>query len=80
MRKSCFWRFSPAVLRSKEKRMTQIASPCLNICQLDPEADTCTGCGRTRAEIGGWMGMSADERAAIMARLAQTKQADADAS
>ena len=60
--------------------MTQIASPCVNICQLDPAADTCTGCGRTRAEIGGWMGMSADERAAIMMRLAQAKQADADAS
>jgi hypothetical protein len=59
--------------------MTQIASPCLNICQLDSEADTCIGCGRTRAEIGGWMGMSADERAAIMARLAQAKQADIDA-
>jgi predicted Fe-S protein YdhL (DUF1289 family) len=59
--------------------MTQITSPCLNICQLDANAETCIGCGRTRAEIGGWMGMSADERAAIMARLAQAKQADADA-
>ncbi|MDB5644119.1 MAG: hypothetical protein JWN07_3436 [Hyphomicrobiales bacterium] len=59
--------------------MTSIASPCVNICQLDADAETCTGCGRTRAEIGGWMFMSAEERAAVMARLAQARAAEADA-
>jgi predicted Fe-S protein YdhL (DUF1289 family) len=53
--------------------MTAIASPCVNICQLDAKGETCLGCGRTRAEIGAWMSMSADERAAIMARLAKSK-------
>jgi predicted Fe-S protein YdhL (DUF1289 family) len=50
--------------------MTGIVSPCVNICQLDAKGEACVGCGRTRAEIGGWMRMSAEERAAIMARLA----------
>jgi predicted Fe-S protein YdhL (DUF1289 family) len=50
--------------------MTGIASPCVHICQLDATGATCIGCGRTRAEIGGWMYMSPEERAAIMARLA----------
>ncbi len=57
--------------------MTQIASPCVNICQLDAKSESCLGCGRTRAEIGGWMLMSAEERAAIMARLTRTKSGKA---
>ncbi len=32
-------------------------SPCKQICKLD-SSDVCLGCGRTRAEIGGWMSMS----------------------
>jgi predicted Fe-S protein YdhL (DUF1289 family) len=47
----------------------------VNICQLDARGETCLGCGRTRAEIGAWMLMSAEERAAIMARLAKEKAA-----
>jgi predicted Fe-S protein YdhL (DUF1289 family) len=53
--------------------MSNIASPCVNICQLDARGETCLGCGRTRAEIGGWLAMSAQQRAAVMARLAGAK-------
>jgi predicted Fe-S protein YdhL (DUF1289 family) len=51
--------------------MTDIVSPCVNICQLDARGETCLGCGRTCAEIGSWMSMSVEERAAVMARLAK---------
>ncbi len=34
-----------------------VDSPCVKICELNA-ADVCLGCGRTRAEIGGWMSMS----------------------
>ena len=47
-----------------------IESPCRKICELDPSRDVCTGCGRTRAEIGRWLSMTAIERRAIMQRLA----------
>lgn len=30
-----------------------IQSPCNKICTLNAE-DVCVGCGRSRAEIGGW--------------------------
>jgi hypothetical protein len=53
--------------------MTNIVSPCVNICQLDARGETCLGCGRTRAEIGGWMTMTPQQRAAVMARLADAK-------
>jgi predicted Fe-S protein YdhL (DUF1289 family) len=46
-----------------------IASPCVKVCVLDPVTGMCIGCGRTGAEIGGWIGMSPAERAAVMAAL-----------
>ncbi len=42
-------------------------SPCKHICQLDRK-DICVGCGRTRAEIGGWMAMNDAEKAMTCAR------------
>jgi len=57
--------------------MTDIASPCVNICQLDQKGETCVGCGRTREEIGRWMFMSPAERAAVMERLSKAKAAPA---
>lgn len=28
-------------------------SPCVGLCDIDPESDRCIGCGRTSAEIFG---------------------------
>ena len=53
--------------------MNKIASPCVNVCALDAAGETCTGCGRTRDEIGRWIFMSDEERAAVMDRLAREK-------
>jgi len=44
-------------------------SPCVRLCTLDPQRNICVGCGRTLAEIGGWMRYSDEERRAIMALL-----------
>ncbi len=46
-----------------------IETPCIKICVVDPETGFCIGCGRTRDEIGGWLGMSSAERQAVMAGL-----------
>lgn len=46
-----------------------IETPCVKICVVDPETGFCIGCGRTRSEIGGWLGMSAAERRTVMAAL-----------
>jgi hypothetical protein len=47
-----------------------IQSPCIHVCQLDA-GDVCTGCHRTRDEIARWLSMTDDERARIMASLAE---------
>ncbi|EPE98215.1 DUF1289 domain-containing protein [Rhizobium grahamii] len=44
-------------------------TPCIDVCSIDPKTGLCTGCGRTLAEIGGWMSFSDDERERLMALL-----------
>jgi uncharacterized protein len=49
--------------------MAAANSPCVKICVLDPERRICVGCGRTMAEIGGWLRMSDAERIAVKREL-----------
>jgi uncharacterized protein len=54
---------------SPRRLMTDIESPCNKVCTVDPISGLCVGCGRSLAEIGGWIGFGADERARIMTEL-----------
>ena len=49
--------------------MADIESPCIKTCVVDPTSRLCVGCGRTLAEIGGWIGFTPQERRRIMAEL-----------
>jgi len=44
-------------------------SPCNKVCVLDRVTGWCIGCGRSSGEIGGWMAMPEDARAALEAAL-----------
>ncbi len=46
-----------------------IATPCVKVCVVDGASSLCLGCFRTLSEIGGWSGLTDDERAGIMAEL-----------
>ena len=59
--------------------MADIESPCNKICAIDPVSALCVGCGRTLAEIEGWIRFSAEERARIMADLPRRLAAQSDA-
>ena len=48
----------------------EVASPCINVCRMNPDTGLCEGCLRTLAEIAAWSGMSPDEKRAVLARLA----------
>lgn len=52
-----------------------VESPCIRRCTLDPTGNLCTGCGRTRAEIGAWGGPSPAARRAIMETLPARRRA-----
>lgn len=47
----------------------EIETPCIKICVVDPETGFCIGCGRTRGEIGSWLGFDPEQRREIMNAL-----------
>ncbi len=47
----------------------EIASPCVKLCVVHPEARICVGCYRTIDEISQWSRMTHEDRAAVMAAL-----------
>jgi len=49
--------------------MSTMISPCILVCSIDDKTGYCFGCGRTRGEIGGWMGYADHERREIMNAL-----------
>ena len=46
-----------------------VATPCVKVCIVDGASGLCLGCYRTLSEIGGWSGLTDEERARIMAEL-----------
>lgn len=51
--------------------MAAIETPCNKVCAVDPVFALCVGCGRTTAEIAGWIGFTIEERRRIMDDLAR---------
>lgn len=51
--------------------LSAMKSPCILVCSIDPATGYCFGCGRTSAEIAGWMNYSDSERETIMQGLAE---------
>jgi uncharacterized protein len=51
--------------------LPEIETPCIRVCVVDPETGFCIGCGRTRVEIGSWLGLSPAQRRDIMAGLTE---------
>ncbi len=45
------------------------ASPCVDICRLDPVTGWCEGCLRTIEEIAGWAGFDEAARERVWERL-----------
>jgi len=63
-------------MRSKQPDVpAAMPSPCISICQMDPQADVCLGCYRTRQEIASWSSMNAEEQHALLAILNERRAA-----
>ncbi|MEX6676551.1 DUF1289 domain-containing protein [Pseudomonas sp. W2Oct36] len=54
-----------ATVHDKPIHEKPVRSPCVSICALD-DADICTGCQRTVAEITGWSRMDNQARRAVL--------------
>ena len=46
---------------------SQLSSPCVKICVIDPLSGHCIGCGRSIEEVALWSDLDAAQRRAIMA-------------
>ena len=44
-------------------------SPCIKVCQMDPQHGLCLGCRRTLDEIARWASFTHQQREAILAQL-----------
>ncbi len=51
-----------------------IASPCINICKMDPRSGLCSGCFRTIDEITVWAQADDARRVSILAAVARRRQ------
>lgn len=54
---------------------TTIPSPCISVCQVDNAKGCCIGCYRSIDEIREWPIMTAEEKLAALARVAERKAA-----
>ncbi|WP_044562508.1 DUF1289 domain-containing protein [Azospirillum sp. B4] len=52
-----------------------VASPCTRVCRIDTRTDLCAGCLRTLEEITHWGAMTPDQRRAVLAQVADRRQA-----
>ena len=53
--------------------LSQLASPCISICQIDPLSGECVGCYRTRKEIARWSSMTFDEQKLLLDDLGERR-------
>jgi len=51
-----------------------VASPCVNVCQMNPFNGLCRGCLRTLDEIAGWLDFSASEKLAVLQRIEERRR------
>jgi predicted Fe-S protein YdhL (DUF1289 family) len=47
----------------------EVASPCINVCRMNPDTALCEGCFRTLDEIATWSAMNPEEKLGVLAKL-----------
>ena len=52
-----------------------VPSPCINVCEIDPDRGLCRGCRRTLQEIAEWLEMTPEEKLATLCLVAERKRA-----
>jgi predicted Fe-S protein YdhL (DUF1289 family) len=51
-----------------------IASPCINICAMNPQTGLCAGCYRTIDEIAAWARLDDPGRLEVLAAVTRRRQ------
>lgn len=56
-----------------EENPMAVASPCINVCQMNARSGLCQGCFRSLDEIAGWAAASDDWRRQVLAAVARRR-------
>ena len=48
-------------------------SPCIKVCQMDPQRGVCMGCCRTLDEIARWGGMTEQQQAEVLEKIPERR-------
>ena len=51
---------------AEDENVDALPSPCVSVCQMDPQDGVCVGCFRTRAEIAAWRSMSRNDQLVLL--------------
>jgi len=62
-------------MSSDPTREFDLVSPCIGVCQMDPDSELCRGCWRTIDEIASWSALDRDGRLAVIQRLRERRRA-----
>lgn len=52
---------------------TEVRSPCIQVCRIDPQSSLCRGCLRTLDEIAAWSAATNDEKREVLARVRERR-------
>lgn len=52
--------------------MKLIKSPCINVCEYNPEGN-CKGCYRSKTEITGWVNYSDDQKKQVLLNASERR-------
>jgi len=52
---------------------TPVRSPCVKVCELDPQTQLCRGCFRTQEERDWWVAYSDAQQREVLARCEQRR-------
>ena len=65
----------PTAKTTASAQNSGVASPCVNVCQMNAGTGLCEGCLRTLDEIADWAIYDDDEKRAVRAKLPGRRQA-----
>lgn len=60
---------------AKQPSASNLPSPCISVCQMDPADGVCLGCHRTRAEIAAWGSMGEADQLKLLEILSERRAA-----
>ncbi len=55
-----------------------VASPCIDVCRMDPRTGWCEGCLRTIDEIASWSVLDDEQKRSVWARLDDRRRRKGD--